>query len=192
MPPRWLARCFIALGCLVPSTLSAQRTPATAPFPVPFQLPVALGNARLRDSSFVGEAMAYHYEGRRITGLDVYTWPLPIADSLYAARSDSLLKLEVAKFKEAVPVGAQQGWYDKYHIVFDDPHPVAVDGDSLPGYVVGLVFVRRREPFTSFFYIYAVQGMYVKIRLTVPGDGWNTNPALDVPAQLIRAVAPKR
>jgi hypothetical protein len=136
--------------------------------------------------------MAYRYGGRGITGLDVYIWPLPIANTLDAARRDSLLKLEVAKFKQAVPVGVQRGWYDKYQIVFDDPHPVAVDGDSLPGYVVALVFVRRRQPFTSFFYIYAVQGMYLKIRLTVPGDGWNTNPALDVPAELVRAAARRR
>jgi hypothetical protein len=33
--------------------------------------------------------------------------------------------------------------------------------------------------------------MYMKIRLTVPGDGWDTNPALDVPAELVRAVAHK-
>jgi hypothetical protein len=135
--------------------------------------------------------MAYRYEGRGITGLDVYVWPLPIPRTLDATRRDSLLKLEVAKFKQAVPVGVQRGWYDEYRIAFDDRHPITVDGDSLPGYVVALVFVRRREPFTSIFYIYAVQGMYVKIRLTVPGDGWDTNPALDVPAELVRAVASK-
>jgi hypothetical protein len=135
--------------------------------------------------------MGYRYEGRGITGLDVYVWPLPIPRTLDATRRDSLLNLEVAKFKQAVPVGVQQGWYDEYQIAFDGPHPIAVGDDSLPGYVVALVFVRRRQPFTSLFYIYAVQGMYVKIRLTVPGDGWDTNPALDVPAELLRALSSK-
>jgi hypothetical protein len=135
--------------------------------------------------------MAYRYEGRLITGLDIYVWPLP-ADSLDSAARDTLLQLEVAKFKEVAAVGLERGWYEDYKIAFDAPHPVALDGDSLPGYVVALVFARRGQRFASFFYIYAVQGMYLKIRLTVPGDDWGSNPALDLPAIFVQSVARKR
>ena len=180
----------VTLACTIASQAFAQSAP-TAPFRIPFQVPTKLGNARLRDSTFVADAMAYRYEGRRITGFDIYVWPLP-ADSLDSTARDTLLQLEVAKFKEAAPVGLERGWYEDYKIVFDAPHPVALDGDSLPGYVVALVFARRGQRSASFFYIYAVQGMYLKIRLTVPGDDWGSNPALDLPATLVQSVARKR
>jgi len=167
------------------SSLHAQRTAA---FTVPFRVPREVGSARLKDSAFVGDAWAYHYEGREITGLDEYVWPLDIA-SADSTQRDSLLIVEVNKFKQTIPIGVERRWYESFQIAFDAPHPVAVGGDSVPGYVVAFVFLRRREPFSSFFYIYAVQGMYLKIRLTVPGKNWNTNPALDLPAELVRAAA---
>jgi len=179
---------WIAIVWTGPSSLRAQNV---APFAVPFQVPSVAGSARLKDSAFVGDAMAYHYQGRRITGLDVFVWPTPVSSS-DSARRDSLLLLEVEKFKQTIPLGVQRGWYETYQIAFDAPHPVALASDSLRGYVVAFAFMRRREPFTSFFYIYAVHDMYLKIRLTVPGDNWNTNPALDVPAELVRAVAEPR
>jgi hypothetical protein len=180
----------VTLACALTGQAIGQGA-STAPFPIPFQVPAELGNARLRDSTFIADAMAYRYEGRRITGFDIYVWPLP-GDSLDRAARDTLLQLEVAKFKEAAPVGLERGWYEDYSIAFDAPHPVALDGDSLPGYVVALVFARRGQRFASFFYIYAVQGMYLKIRLTVPGDDWGSNPALDLPATLVQTVARKR
>jgi hypothetical protein len=180
-----LYRCLLPVLAAGASSLQAQ---GPAPFSVPFQVPLVVNGARLKDSAFVGDAMAYRYEGRGITGLDEYVWPLEIAPA-DSAQPDSLLQVEVGKFKQTIPLGVERGWYDNFQIAFDALHPVALASDSLPGYVVALVFMRRREPFTSFFYIYAVQGMYLKIRLTVPGKNWNTNPALDLPAELVRAAA---
>jgi len=109
-----------------------------------------------------------------------------------ATRRDSLLQAEVAKFKEVVPLGLGRGWYDDYQIAFADPHNVAATGDSIPGYVVALVFARRAQRLASFFYIYAVHGMFVKIRLTVPADDWGSNPALDLPGALVRQLHEQR
>jgi hypothetical protein len=180
---------LVLAGALVVDAI-AQSAP-TATFRVPFAMPAKIGDVRLRDSSFIAEAMAYRYAGRRITGFDIYVWPLP-AESLDAAARDTLLQIEVTKFKEAAPLGLERGWYDDYKIAFDAPHPIALDGDSLPGYVVALVFARRGQRFASFFYIYVVQGMYFKIRLTVPGDDWGSNPAMDLPATLVQRVTQKR
>ncbi len=178
---------------VVTSTFIGQsfaQSPNAAAFRVPFEMPAKIGDARLRDSTFIAEAMAYRYQGKHITGFDIYVWPLP--DSLDAMARDSLLKLEVAKFKEAAPIGLERGWYEDYKIVFDAPHPVPLGRDSLPGYVVALVFARGGQRFASFFYIYAIAGMYFKIRLTVPGDDWGSNPAMDLPAALVQRVAQQR
>ncbi|SRR6266508_40135 len=185
MTPLALFRHGLPILLAGASSLQAQ---GPAPFTVPFQVPAVVPGARLKDSAFVGDAMTYRYEGRGITGLDEYVWPLEIsaADS---AQRDSLLLVEIEKFKQTIPLGVERGWYETFQIAFDAPHPVALASDSLPGYVVAFVFMRRREPFTSFFYIYAVRGMYLKIRLTVPGKNWNTNRALDLPAVLVRTAA---
>jgi hypothetical protein len=181
-----LASCCVAIAATSEGGLAAQAS--AAPFRVPFAIPVKVGDARLRDSSFVGDAMAYRYQGRQITGLDVYVWPLPTKSLGYTAR-DSLLQLEVEKFKATLPLGPERGWYDAYEIAFANPHPVALKDDSVEGYVVAYAFIRGSQQATSFFYIYALHGMYLKIRLTVPTDGWNTNPALDLPKAIVRAVA---
>jgi len=189
LPPR-LPSLVVVLASTFIGQSVAQTAPAAA-FRVPFEMPAKIGDARLRDSTFIADAMAYRYQGKRITGFDIYVWPLP-ADSLDATARDSLLRLEVAKFKEAAPIGRERGWYEDYKIAFDAPHPVPLDRDSLPGYVVALVFARGGQRFASFFYIYAIQGMYFKIRLTVPGDDWGSNPAMDLPAALVQRVARKR
>jgi hypothetical protein len=176
----YILLAFIVLG----ASLQAQG----APFTVPFKILPVVGNTRLKDSAFVGNAMAYRYQGKGITGLDEYVWPLEIT-SADSAQRDSLLVIQVESFKETIPLGVERGWYENFQVAFDAPHPVALASDSIRGYVVAFVFSRRREPFTSFFYIYAVQGMYLKIRLTVPGRDWNTNEALDLPAMLVRAAA---
>ena len=192
MTVRLSARSALLLPWLVlPHVGPAQAVPGIPTFAVPFRVPRSVGKAQLRDSSFVGDAMAYAYRGPKITGFDLYIWPLPAGEE-NAAHRDSLLQLEVAKFKEVAPLGIERGWYDNYEIVFADPHPVAMQTDSLPGYVVALVFTRRAASFTSFFYIYALQGMFIKIRLTIPADGWGSNPALDLPAELVRALATGR
>jgi hypothetical protein len=98
----------------------------------------------------------------------------------------------VEEFKEVAPIGIQRGWYDDYKIAFDAPHPVDLGHDSLPGYVVAMPFARGGHRFASFFYIYALRGMFVKIRLTVPAEGWQSNEALDLPAVLVRSLAESR
>ena len=168
--------------------LTASLEAQSAPFTVPFKASPVVGKARLKDSAFVGNAMAYRYQGKGITGLDEYVWPLEIT-SADSAQLDSLLVVQVESFKQTIPLGVERGWYESFQMAFDAPHPVAVASDSIRGYVVAFVFLRRREPFASFFYIYAVQGMYLKIRLTVPGKDWNTNEALDLPAMLVLAAA---
>ena len=132
--------------------------------------------------------MAYRYQGPQIAGLDVYVWPLP-SDSPGQAAHDSLLQLEVERFKAALPLGLERGWYDDYRVAFANPHPVAAKNASVAGYLLAYSFRRGEQVSTSFFYIYALKGMYLKIRLTVPSDGWDTNPALDVPKALVRAVS---
>ena len=127
----------------------AQSAP-TAAFRIPFEMPAKIRGAQLHNSTFIADAMAYRYQGKHITGFDIYIWPLP-ADSLDVTARDSLLRLEVAKFKEAAPIGLERGWYEDYKIAFDAPHPVSLDRDSLPGYVVALVFARGGQRFASFF-----------------------------------------
>lgn len=177
---------------IITTPLVGQSVSSAPPIRAPFHVPVVVGNARLRDSSFGGDAIVYSYEGGRIEGLDLYSWPIPSPNQLDSGRWDSLLRREVAKFKDVLLLGQQRGLWDDYRIVFEDSHRVPLDTDTLPGYVVAFVFTRRSQPFASFFYIYALEGMFLKIRLTVPADGWNTNPALDVPGTLVQALARKR
>lgn len=139
-----------------------QSVSSAPPVRAPFHVPTFIGNARLRDSSFRGDAMVYSYEGGRIEALDLYTWPIPALMQLDSGRRDSLLQLEVAKFKDVLPLGQQRGLYDDYRIVFEDSHRVPLDTDTLPGYVVAFVFTRRSQPFASFFYIYALEGMFLQ------------------------------
>jgi hypothetical protein len=189
----WIRSSGLCLaGALILGAYSAQgQDPSKATFSVPFTVPVTVGFAHLKDSTFVVNAEMYRYAGDKISGFDLYVWPLPQLDSLKAT-VDSLLRVQVDDFKVVAPIGIQRGWYDNYVIAVDAPHRVPLSADSLAGYVVAMPFKRRGQVFASFFYIYALKGMFVKIRLTVPEDGWNDNPALDLPAVLVRSLAESR
>jgi hypothetical protein len=167
----------------------AQASASTRQFSIPFAIPGVVNEARMIDSSYVDDAMAYKYRAPQTTGLDLYVWPMPLAASQSSSQADQSLRAEVIKFRETLPLGRQRGWYDDYRIAFEVPHPVALASDSVQGYAVALAISRGQEQFIDLFYIYALDGMFVKIRLTVPAAGWNSNPVLDVPMALVRAMA---
>lgn len=152
----------------------------------PFHVPATVGAATLQDSTVVGGATAYRYTGPQVKAFDLFIWSSSLSS---ASGQDSALREEVAKYQSVVPTGVDSGWYDTYKIVFSDPHPVKVDHRSIPGYVVSVVLKRGAENYVSFFYIYALDGRLAKIRLTLPGEGWGANPAMEWPNMLMTALA---
>jgi len=124
---------------------------------------------------------------RRTSGLYLQVRPLPEGRS---SKPDSQLQVEIAGFKETLPLGVQRGWFDSYEVAFETPHPVAIAvADTIRGYAVAVAIGRGGARYVTLFYVYPLQGMLVTIRLTVPAEGWASNPVLDVPVNMVRLMA---
>jgi hypothetical protein len=86
----------------------------------------------------------------------------------------------------------ERGWYDAYELVFAEPKPLTVLDGIVSGHVVAVALRQADEVNLTFFYIYALRGHFVKVRLTIPGHEWSENDALDFPEAVIRRLANKR
>ena len=159
------------------------------PIPIPFRLPRTIGAAELIDSAFVDGARRYMYQAPRTDNFDVYVWPLP--DSVFGSPEEIRrhIAIQVSRYRETLPEGVLRNRYDDYRVAFDTTHPVTVNANMIDGHVVAAAISRGAVSYVSLFYIYAVGRMFVRIRLIVPAEDWDSNPVLDAPQALVRVLA---
>jgi len=151
-------------------------------------MPLRVAGYSIADSGLAGGAVTFSYRGYNVTKLDVFIYQLPVADTSQSLVSHAL-RDEVESFKRSLPVGLSRGWYDDYRLAFETEEPVSTSAGSVQSFAVATVLTRGGAGYVSLFYIYALRGMFIKIRLTVPYADWGANPALNFPTQFIEQVA---
>jgi tetratricopeptide (TPR) repeat protein len=180
--PSRLARSYEPRGAMQPATSHAPGGMYLIP-------PAEIDQFRLVVRDTVANTPHYKYEGPNIVGLDVFVWE---ATDTNAAALERELEQQVADYQLTLPVGVERGWYESYEVGFAEPKPVTVLDGIVSGHVVAVGLHERGEVNLSFFYVYAVRGHFVKVRLTIPGTDWTENEALDFPEAVVRYLANKR
>ena len=175
-PPRTLGYQLVALlmlGAFAEDPLVAQE-------PIP---PDSVGEFKLAGVDTVGNAVVYRYHGPKVNGLDVFVWPI---SALELADLQAALLKQTRAFQEALPLGIQLGHYEHYQEAFSNDWPIVFPADTIPGHVVAAAISRRGRQRISFFFIHSVRGHFVKVRVTIPREGWSENHGYMFAERMIR------
>jgi hypothetical protein len=170
---------------------AAQNRAAVALTALPFRVPSRVGAARLKDSTIVGRAVTLRYEARNVHRLDVFIYSAAEADTS-ALTIRRALASEVELFKQSLPTGVDQGWYDEYRVAFETEKPVQAGARVIPGMAVAAVLRQGGEPLVSMFYVYWLERLLIKVRLTLSDAEWSTNPAMNFPTEFMQQVGGPR
>jgi hypothetical protein len=106
----------------------------------------------------------------------VFLYP---ADSAAAVREpQQVVEQEGQLFLESLPIGVQRGWYDSYSIAFSEPDSLDVDGRLLVGRSTAAATKGAGRITVQLQYLYLLGTRFVKVRASVPAEGWQNT---DVP-----------
>lgn len=152
------------------SSLSAQN-PATVA-----RLPRSLIGFRLSDSTRFadGGGASFRYLDSSQARADVYLYP---ASSPRSASDSATLATEGAAFIASLAYGPERGWYEAYDVVIDTLRLVATDRGQVPVRIVVYVFLRASSTYVSFTHLALVNDEFLKVRLTLPSEAWETSMA---------------
>lgn len=190
-----LAVSLASLGACAPrpnvGSSTAPSAPAARPLDVRtlgFVLPDSVRSYRLTESYPV-EGYAQHrgfrYTDGSPTRVSVFVYPADSAAALAEPRR--VVAHEGPLFSESLPIGVQRGRYDAYNIAFSHADSLEVDGRLVFGHVTAAPTKRAGRVIVEFQYLYLVGTQFVKVRASVPAEGWQNT---DIPlfAQQLTAV----
>lgn len=144
-----------------------------------FELPASVRSYRLTESYPVEghpRDRGFRYSDGSRTRVSVFVYP---ADSAVAvAEPRRAVASEGPLFSESLPVGVQRGWYDAYNVAFAHADSLEVDGQLVFGHVTAAPTKSDGRVNVEFQYLYLVGTRFVKVRATVPAEGWRNT---DVP-----------
>jgi hypothetical protein len=131
----------------------------------------------------------YRYSDGSAANVSVILYGVP-ADVRRGDAPQAWVGAESAKYRAVIPVMIRRGWYDDIRMAFEEDQPLAVDSVSIPGFAVGAASKRAGKVSVELQYLYLVDGIFVKVRATVPGQTWQdtTVPsfAKDLVAMVVR------
>ena len=190
-----LAVSLASLGACAPRPNIASSTAPPAPAATPldvstlgFVLPASVRSYRLTESYPIEgypQHRGFRYTDESPTRVSVFVYP---ADSAAAvAEPRHAVAQEGPLFSESLPIGVQRGRYDTYNIAFSHADSLEVDGQLVFGHVTAAPTKRAGRVSVEFQYLYLVGTRFVKVRASVPAEGWQNT---DVPlfAQELTAV----
>lgn len=109
----------------------------------------------------------YRYQGTDSMFADVFVYPGPAlgvpCDTTVAVRA---IETQVAGFREGFPVMIQRHYVDEIAVVQDDRVAPGSDDPWCAGRHLTLDVIREGIPKRSDFYLYALPGYFVKVRMT--------------------------
>lgn len=147
---------------LDPSTLDPELTAGRPPSRV--------GEYRLADVHRFPEPMGFAFRYASPTGLrpDVYVYPIQ-SDATSGPRDrDEQVREESAALEEGLAVMREQGRFDAFRVLAEEPVEVPVGETSVRGWHVHVVLVRGAEESDSHQHVFAVGDHFVKVRTTYP------------------------
>lgn len=173
-----LAAVFIGI-CTAAPLGAQQEQPPTSELR-PLAAPQEVGPFELVDSAtfedpLAGTRYGYQEDGAEI---DLYIYPTTAwADQMEEPTADRLLRGQVEEFQETLKLGPSRGWYDEYELAFDDPFEVETESGTLSGYTAAAVLRSGEDLRVSFYYIFLIDGRFVKVRSTLPASEMQTAKA---------------
>jgi hypothetical protein len=120
---------------------------------------------------------AYHFSDGSATILTVIVFAIP-ADVQVGPDSQSWTAREGKKFMEAQPILAQRRRIDAYEPAFMKTDTLTIGGRVINEHATAVVVRSRGRVVVDFQYLYLVAGRFLKVRATVPSEGWERT---DVP-----------
>jgi len=117
---------------------------------------------RFADSSL---GVAYRYFRDDSTSLSLFLYP--VSESRRSDRPTVALRKEADEFKYALKIGVAAPEIQAYEIAYEAPDSLDVGGVPVHGYEIGYVFRANDVPFQSYFVVYLVGNVFVKVRGTL-------------------------
>jgi hypothetical protein len=161
--------------------------PQTAPTPTlpvnptsTSRIPTQLGRYRLARRDGVEGApadSAYRYSDGSPTRVTVFVYQIPI-DVQVGADSQSWTQREGEKFEEVQPLLVQHGMIGAYEVAFANTGEITAANRKVTEHATAIAVRSHGQVAVDFQYLYLVAGRFLKIRATVPSDGWEKT---DVP-----------
>lgn len=162
--------------------------PQTAPTPTlpanpthTNRIPAQLGRYRLARRVGIEGApndSAYHYSDGSPTRVTVFVYQIPV-DVQVGADSQSWTPREGEKFEEVQPLLVKNGMIGAYEVAFANTGEITAANRKITEHSTAIAVRSHGQVAVDFQYLYLVDGHFVKIRATVPSDGWEKT---DVPA----------
>ena len=144
-----------------------------------FVLPTTVRSYRLTESYPIEghpQDRGFRYTDGSATRVSVFVYP---ADSAAAiAEPRKVVAQEGPLFSESLPIGVRRGWYDAYNIAFAHADSLDVAGQLVFGHVTAAPTKRAGRVNVEFQYLYLVGTRFVKVRASVPAEGWQNT---DIP-----------
>lgn len=159
----------------------AFQDPAPAP-----RLPSVLGPFRFADSARSGDppATRLSYVDSAGTRVDVFVYPIPLRRPSESVAA--VLEREAAAFVLSLAEQAGGDRYEGYRVVVDTLRRVQTETSSIPMRILVFVYGRSEDAFVSFMHVFVVANQYVKVRLTLPFEVWQTSLAPNFALDLAR------
>jgi hypothetical protein len=176
----------IPVALMLASTACGPK-PQTAPAPTQpprpstaNRIPTQLGRYKLTRRDAVEGApndSAYRYTDGSATRVTVFVYAIPI-DVQVGADSQSWTPREGEKFEEVQPLLVQRGMIGAYEVAFANTGEITAANRRITEHATAIAVRTHGQVAVDFQYVYLVAGRFLKIRATVPSDGWEKT---DVP-----------
>ena len=175
----------VCVGCGTASApLSSNPSPASG-------IPTSLRGYHMTSLEPIAErdggGQLYRFNDRSAAWVTVFVYPIP-EDVKQTGDSAEWVVVEGEKFARVLPVLVQRGQYQAYEMAFADPEPVVAGSDTIPGFAAAAVTRSGGDVSVQLEYIYLVRGRFVKVRATLPENGWQQAPVPLFARDLVQAM----
>jgi hypothetical protein len=164
-----VALCGTVVGC---ATRAAQAPPDAGVTVHGVRFPSKVRAYDLKESNPIRgdpEGTMLRYSDGSATRVSVFFY---LADSTPAPDPRTLVAQTGESFLESLPIGVQRGWYDSYTTAFSDPDSVLVGDRLLVGNATAAATKKGGSMHVELQYVYLIGPRLVKVRASVPAEGW--------------------
>jgi len=155
------------------------------------RVPMQVGRYRLTRRDWIRGTQndsAYHFTDGSPARVTVFLYAIP-ADVQVGPDSQSWTAREGKKFEEVQPLLVQQGVMDMYRLAFANSEHITVGNRAIMEHATAIAVRRSGSVAVDFQYLYLVAGQFLKIRATVPSEGWERTDVPTFAREMARRVA---
>jgi hypothetical protein len=136
----------------------------------------AIGRYRLTHSQLLPETSRdsiFRYSDGTASIVSVFRYDVP-EDVKVVVDSQAWIAREGEKFAQVQDAFVEQGKIESYRVAFSGTNELAVDGAVLGEHSIAIAVKARGAVRMDFQYLYLIDGRFLKVRATFPGELWKT------------------